>query len=227
MDQLSRSIDKLTVEHIICCFVAREENPASFQSCVMSSAARKREIAQEWKSRAAADPALAARMAQLWAEQYRKSGHPGESLDCSRYPDEPETQLLEGTRVPKVLKAELSQILNNQPVERRPAPPPTHRQALTASQILDGQPVKRRPAPPPIHRQALTAVQAAKRWVKKGLALTPPEELERRKAICAGCEFWDSEAFGGTGRCVKCGCSTWAKLQMASESCPVGKWKAV
>jgi hypothetical protein len=28
----------------------------------------------------------------------------------------------------------------------------------------------------------------------------------------------------GTGRCSKCGCSTWAKLRMASEKCPIDKW---
>lgn len=193
IDRLARSIGELAVEHIICCFIAREEGTAEFKPCVKSSASRKHELAQEWKSRAAQDPALASRLAQLWAEQYRKSGHPGEALDCSRHPEHPETQILEGPHVSKVLKAQLSR-------------------------LLDGQPVERRPAPPPIHRQALSAVQAAVGWAKSGLPLTPPEELERRKAICAGCEFWDAEAFGGTGRCVKCGCSTWAKLQMASES---------
>ena len=53
------------------------------------------------------------------------------------------------------------------------------------------------------------------------------DELDKRLALCKGCEWWDPESFGKTGSCKKCGCSTWAKLRMASEKCPIDKWGPV
>lgn len=50
------------------------------------------------------------------------------------------------------------------------------------------------------------------------------EEREERLSVCRTCEFWNQAAFGGGGRCSKCGCSTQLKLKRASESCPIGKW---
>jgi hypothetical protein len=54
--------------------------------------------------------------------------------------------------------------------------------------------------------------------------LTPPEILASREATCQSCPEWNDKALNGTGRCSKCGCSTWAKLRMATEKCPLGKW---
>ena len=61
-------------------------------------------------------------------------------------------------------------------------------------------------------------------FVRSGFALADNETLSKRKEICGACEMWDSQALNGTGRCTKCGCSTWAKLRMASEKCPLEKW---
>jgi len=60
-----------------------------------------------------------------------------------------------------------------------------------------------------------------------GMPCVEPSVLEHRMDICKSCDQWDAQALGGTGRCRKCGCSTWAKLRMATESCPIGKWEAV
>jgi hypothetical protein len=68
---------------------------------------------------------------------------------------------------------------------------------------------------------------AAGRFIRHGAPTTPPEALATREATCRACDQWDASALNSTGRCRKCGCSTWAKLRMATESCPIGKWKAV
>ena len=68
---------------------------------------------------------------------------------------------------------------------------------------------------------------AAHRFARAGFATTPPEALAAREATCRACPEWDAAALNGTGRCRKCGCSTWAKLRMATERCPLGKWEAV
>ena len=68
---------------------------------------------------------------------------------------------------------------------------------------------------------------AAHRFARAGFATTPPESLATREATCRSCPEWDATALNNTGRCRKCGCSTWAKLRMATEKCPIGKWEAV
>ena len=68
---------------------------------------------------------------------------------------------------------------------------------------------------------------AAGRFIRHGAPTTPPEILATREATCRACPEWDATALNGTGRCRKCGCSTWAKLRMATESCPLGKWGAL
>lgn len=65
---------------------------------------------------------------------------------------------------------------------------------------------------------------SAHRFARAGFATTPLETLATREATCRACPEWDAEALNKTGRCRKCGCSTWAKLRMATEKCPMGKW---
>jgi predicted Zn-ribbon and HTH transcriptional regulator len=60
-----------------------------------------------------------------------------------------------------------------------------------------------------------------------GFPATSNEVLSLRESICKSCDQWDAAALNGTGRCRKCGCSTWAKLRMATERCPIGNWEAV
>lgn len=62
------------------------------------------------------------------------------------------------------------------------------------------------------------------KWAANKFAKTDEETLIKRSEVCQSCEFWNAKAFNNTGRCLKCGCSTWAKLRMATEKCPIGKW---
>jgi hypothetical protein len=77
---------------------------------------------------------------------------------------------------------------------------------------------------PSLFQQAKNLTTSLTNWVKDGVKVVSEEVLNQRMDICKKCEFWDSEAFAGTGRCSKCGCSTQAKLRMATEKCPIDKW---
>jgi len=70
-------------------------------------------------------------------------------------------------------------------------------------------------------------MKSLKRFAKAGMPSVSPEALATREATCRACPEWDATALNATGRCRKCGCSTWAKLRMATERCPLGKWEAV
>jgi hypothetical protein len=85
----------------------------------------------------------------------------------------------------------------------------------------------RRTAPTSLRDQFEAAMQATGRFARAGFATPPPEILAEREATCRACPEWDAKALNATGRCRKCGCSTWAKLRMATERCPIGKWEAV
>jgi hypothetical protein len=65
------------------------------------------------------------------------------------------------------------------------------------------------------------------KFIKYGRPVVSLHELKCRMQLCKACEWWDAAALKGTGRCKKCGCSTWAKLRMATERCPIGKWEPV
>lgn len=70
--------------------------------------------------------------------------------------------------------------------------------------------------------QVRAAANAAHRFARSGFTATPPGIIATREATCRACPEWN-----GTGRCRKCGCSTWAKLRMATERCPLGKWESL
>lgn len=69
--------------------------------------------------------------------------------------------------------------------------------------------------------------RASYRFAQSGFSTAPPEALAAREATCRACPEWDAAALNGTGRCRICKCSTWAKLRMATERCPLGKWESV
>mgnify|MGYP003335910086 FL=1 len=75
--------------------------------------------------------------------------------------------------------------------------------------------------------QAVQLLNAMSKWRSSNFATTQPEILAAREATCRACPEWDAQALNATGRCRKCGCSTWAKLRMATERCPIGKWEPV
>jgi len=81
--------------------------------------------------------------------------------------------------------------------------------------------------PPSLPQQAASLGKSLVNWTSSGFTATPPDILAAREATCRACPEWDATAMGGTGRCRICKCSTWAKLRMATERCPLGKWQAV
>lgn len=66
------------------------------------------------------------------------------------------------------------------------------------------------------------------KWAKSGFKTVDEQSIyDARLEICKSCPEWDSNALGGTGRCKICGCSTKAKLRLATESCPKNLWGPV
>jgi hypothetical protein len=80
---------------------------------------------------------------------------------------------------------------------------------------------------PTLPQQAAMLGKSLFNWTASGFNATPPDILATREATCRACPEWDDTAINSTGRCKICKCSTWAKLRMATEQCPIGKWEAV
>jgi hypothetical protein len=81
------------------------------------------------------------------------------------------------------------------------------------------------PQSPSFADKLLSIAQAGFRFAAESrFHQTSPKELEKRLAICQPCEHWVAKAFKNTGGCSLCGCSTWAKLRMPLEQCPINKW---
>ena len=81
--------------------------------------------------------------------------------------------------------------------------------------------------PPTITDMAKSFFSSAAMFVAAGLPRTPLEQLQVRLDTCKVCQYWNPEGFAGTGSCRQCGCSTQAKLRMATSECPMGYWQAV
>lgn len=76
-----------------------------------------------------------------------------------------------------------------------------------------------KPKPPGLLRKAANFAIAGIKHIAAGMPATPPEELERRRAICLACDQWVN------GQCAKCGCNVAAKTAWARETCPLGRWE--
>lgn len=71
---------------------------------------------------------------------------------------------------------------------------------------------------PGLLRMALTATKAMATFIGTGMKTAPADAQRARLDVCRGCEHH-------TGlRCRICGCFTAAKVKMAHEKCPIGKW---
>ena len=114
----------------------------------------------------------------------------------------------------------------------------THREVLAAvdrgdakvvsSVDVDATPHTREPEPgPSLLTKAANLATSAARHIAAGAPRASDAEIERRFAICQGCEHYDGSA------CTKCGCPVVresrfvSKLAWAGEKCPVGKWGPV
>lgn len=98
---------------------------------------------------------------------------------------------------------------------------------LHASITKPGQVVTKKTEYPRLASMLENFYNSSARFFRSGFTTTSPEILATREATCRACDQWDAAALNGTGRCRKCGCSSWAKLRMATERCPLGKWEAV
>lgn len=98
--------------------------------------------------------------------------------------------------------------------------------SITVDETHAAYPRERKPGPSLLTKAANFAKSAAAH-VAAGMPRASDEEIERRFAICQGCEFYDGKA------CTKCGCPVVreqkfvSKLAWANEKCPVGKWGKV
>lgn len=97
-----------------------------------------------------------------------------------------------------------------------------NKEFATAYKLQENKPPK--DVPPSALEMGKNLAGSVKDWASRGFAVANAEQLETRMAICKGCEFWNESGFAGTGSCKKCGCSTQAKLRMATSKCPIGKW---
>lgn len=75
---------------------------------------------------------------------------------------------------------------------------------------------------PPVKTQLAHAAgalrRAAQAVVKREPLLATAAEAEARREICASCPDLVN------GRCARCGCFYKAKIKLATERCPLGKW---
>lgn len=81
------------------------------------------------------------------------------------------------------------------------------------------------PDPPTITEMTRNFAGAMLRWAGSGFATVDEVAFRLRLAQCRACPHWDEAARAGAGKCnhPKCGC-TKAKLWLASERCPLGRW---
>ena len=47
------------------------------------------------------------------------------------------------------------------------------------------------------------------------------EVIDARRRACEGCDRWDH------GKCLECGCYTFAKSRLTRENCPLNRWPAL
>ena len=81
--------------------------------------------------------------------------------------------------------------------------------------IMPNQQPTQRPKPT-LLQMAADFAKAMIRWSGKGFACVSKDEYIKRRSICSDCtDGW---------RCPHCGCMLWAKVALATEKCPEGKW---
>ncbi len=78
-------------------------------------------------------------------------------------------------------------------------------------------------SPPSLWGMANNFAAAMKDFAESGFLRVTQEQYQARMDICNQCEFWESNARMGLGKCLKCGC-TGAKQWIATSECPIQKW---
>jgi len=80
---------------------------------------------------------------------------------------------------------------------------------------------------PTVAQMALSFFKSAAVFVAAGMPRASLQDIEKRLDFCRYCQHFDDEAYSGMGRCNVCGCNMEIKSVMATEECPLGKWKPV
>jgi len=81
------------------------------------------------------------------------------------------------------------------------------------------------PREPTIAEMSKNFTKAIVEWSKAGLPVVAKRVFDQRLKACNDCEYWDSAARMGAGKCNKCGCTVF-KLWMETTQCPLTppKW---
>ena len=77
-------------------------------------------------------------------------------------------------------------------------------------------------APPSMAQMGHSLFSSAVNFLASGKPLVNEAQAAARLAFCVICTNFDEGVLGG--RCLHCGCLTFAKLRLASERCPLGIW---
>lgn len=131
----------------------------------------------------------------------------------------------------KITSAELEQYWNNR--LENPSPEDIelyHKSLAIHNSLLSGNnrsAAVKKTGYPPTKDMLNSFAKSMLKWAKKGFRVVSAEQLDARLRECKRCEYWNPEALSGTGRCKICGCSTQAKLRLATEKCPLDKWGPV
>jgi len=65
--------------------------------------------------------------------------------------------------------------------------------------------------------------ESTRKWVEAGCPIrSKPDQVHILREICEMCEEYTKGKLGV--HCAKCGCALNAKIERATESCPIGKW---
>jgi len=51
-----------------------------------------------------------------------------------------------------------------------------------------------------------------------GIGVVGEDVIASRREACEGCDRWNH------GKCLECGCYTYAKTRLTRERCPLGLW---
>lgn len=124
--------------------------------------------------------------------------------------------------------------LCNRPWESQLADPKEIHRPCVEEFVPDGETPEQRAAKPKrTMRLAWSAAVAHAKWVKAGMPIRTPEEIEATFALCQACKFFEpNTSEPDKGHCGVCGCGLkkaggiGAKNMMATEHCPLTppKW---
>jgi len=83
------------------------------------------------------------------------------------------------------------------------------------------KPPSKKQRQPSIFKKGANFIKSAAKHVAGGMKAVSQEEMDRRMAICEGCEFFTG---GDRPKCSKCGCHLKIKARWESAHCPINKW---